>query len=97
MLGCICRAGLTHNLGYLRVENPNAPENQAVLILKDSYQNPMLDYFTAIFRKVNVIDPRNYQEDANLSTLVAERGLDMVLFLYHQDNISTELIDFLQQ
>lgn len=87
----------TDNLGYLRVENPNAPEDQAVLILKDSYQNPMLDYFTAIFREVNVIDPRNYQEDADLSTLVAERGLDMVLFLYHQDNISTELIDFLQQ
>lgn len=97
MHGGVCSTGLTHNLGYLRVENPNAPEDQAVLILKDSYQNPMLDYFTAIFREVNVIDPRNYQEDANLSTLVAERGLDMVLFLYHQDNISTELIDFLQQ
>lgn len=87
----------TDNLGYLRVENPNAPEDQAILILKDSYQNPMLDYFTAIFREVNVIDPRNYQEDADLSALVDERGLDMVLFLYHQDNISTELIDFLQQ
>lgn len=86
----------TDNLGYLRVENPNAPEDQSVLILKDSYQNPMLDYFTSIFREVNVIDPRNYQEEADFATLLDERKIDIVLFMYHQDNISTELIDFLK-
>lgn len=85
----------TYNLGYFRVENPNAPEDKAVLILKDSYQNATLDYFTQIFREVNVVDPRNYQETEQLTQLLSARSIDLVLFFYHQNNVSSELIGLL--
>lgn len=87
----------TSNLGYYRVENPNAPEKQSVLILKDSYQNATLDYFTAIFQTVHVVDPRHYQETDTLPALLDAGSVDLILFFYHQNNISDELIELLNR
>lgn len=85
----------TYNLGYYRVENPDAPEAASVLILKDSFQNATIDYLSAIFRSVTVVDPRSYQETPDLASLLEADGIDLVLFFYHQNNVSRELIDFL--
>ena len=85
----------TYNLGYYRVENPAAPEAASVLILKDSFQNATIDYLSAIFRSVTVVDPRSYQETPDLASLLEADGIDLVLFFYHQNNVSRELIDFL--
>ena len=85
----------TYNLGYYRVENPDAPEAASVLILKDSFQNATIDYLSAIFRSVTVVDPRSYQETPDLASLLDADGIDLVLFFYHQNNVSRELIDFL--
>lgn len=79
------------------MENPNAPEKQSVLILKDSYQNSTLDYFTAIFQTVHVVDPRHYQETDTLTALLDAGSVDLILFFYHQDNISDELIELLNR
>ena len=85
----------TYNLGYYRVENPDAPEAASVLILKDSFQNATIDYLSAIFRSVTVVDPRSYQETPDLASLLDADGIDLVLFFYHQNNVSRDLIDFL--
>lgn len=85
----------TDNLGYYRVENPHAPDARSVLLLKDSFQNATVDYFCSIFREVNVVDPRFYQEALDYPALVSARGIELVLFFYHQNNLSAELIDFL--
>ena len=85
----------TYNLGYYRVENPDAPEAASVLILKDSFQNATIDYLSAIFRSVTVVDPRSYQETSDLASLLDADGIDLVLFFYHQNNVSRELIDLL--
>ena len=85
----------TYNLGYYRVENPAAPEAASVLILKDSFQNATIDYLSAIFRSVTVVDPRSYQETSDLASLLDADGIDLVLFFYHQNNVSRELIDLL--
>ena len=85
----------TYNLGYYRVENPAAPEAASVLILKDSFQNATIDYLSAIFRSVTVVDPRSYQETPDLASLLEADGIDLVLFFYHQNNVSRELIDLL--
>lgn len=82
-------------LGYYRAENPAAPEAASVLILKDSFQNATIDYLSAIFRSVTVVDPRSYQETPDLASLLDADGIDLVLFFYHQNNVSRELIDFL--
>ena len=85
----------TYNLGYYRVENPDAPEAASVLILKDSFQNATTDYLSAIFRSVTVVDPRSYQETPDLASLLDADGIDLVLFFYHQNNVSRELIELL--
>ncbi len=85
----------TYNLGYYRVENPAAPEAASVLILKDSFQNATTDYLSAIFRSITVVDPRSYQETSDLASLLDADGIDLVLFFYHQNNVSRELIDLL--
>lgn len=87
----------TENLGYYRVVNPNARTQRRILILKDSFQNPTTDYFTELFAEVIVIDPRYYNEPYSLSELVALHEVDLVLLMYHQNNASTELVDFLSK
>ena len=38
-----------------------------------------------------------YLREESLPELVAEYDIDMALFLYHQNNLSEELIDFLNR
>ena len=87
----------TYNLGYYRVENASAPEDKSVLLLKDSFQNAATDYFSAIFRELHVVDPRAYRETPGLSGFLAENDVDLILFFYHQNNVSPELTAFLTQ
>ena len=68
-----------------------------VLILKDSMEDPMTDYWAELFSETIVIDPRSYLREESLPELVAEYDIDMALFLYHQNNLSEELIDFLNR
>jgi hypothetical protein len=86
----------TENIGYYRIVNPNARSQRHILILKDSYQNPTIDYFTELFSEVTVIDPREYSEYYSLADLLDISSIDIVLLMYHQNNISNELIDFLE-
>jgi len=83
----------TFNLGYYRVENPE--RDGCLLILKDSFQNPTIDYFSAVYGEIHVIDPRFYGEERDFYELVEENEVDTVLFLFHQNNASQELVDFL--
>lgn len=87
----------TENLGFYRICNPNARSARHVLILKDSMEDPMTDYWAELFSEIIVIDPRSYLREESLPELVAEHDIDMALFLYHQNNLSEELIDFLNR
>lgn len=84
----------TYNLGYLRIENDNAYSDLKVLVLKDSYQCAMTDYFTAVFAETNVIDPRI--PICSLDELMETRDIDLVLCVYHESNVSQELVDYLK-
>ena len=84
----------TYNEGYMRVENPNAPEIKRVLLIKDSYACTCIDYLSEIFTELNVVDPR-YTDDT-INDLLAARDIDLVLLMYHESNVSVELTDYLQ-
>ena len=84
-----------YNLGYLRVENPNAAEDKHVLILKDSYECCMTDYFSEMFSEIDIVDPRSNCPD--FDTIVDQRDIDLVLMLYHNSNVSPELIKYLNK
>ena len=40
--------------------NPNAPSGQKLLIIKDSFTQPLQTFYAMVFREVDVIDPRYY-------------------------------------
>jgi hypothetical protein len=83
----------TRNLTYIRVENPDAPEQRNVLILKDSYQCATIDYFSSIFRSITVLDPRF--ELPPLKQYLKEEHIDLVLLMYHQNNNLEELVQYI--
>ncbi|MBQ2095500.1 MAG: hypothetical protein II474_06320 [Firmicutes bacterium] len=84
----------TLNLPYIRVENPDARVKKTVVVLKDSYENPCTDYLSMLFTEVNIIDPRF--ETPLLSEIIQKRRADLLLCLYHQNNVSEDLIRYLQ-
>lgn len=84
----------TLNLPYIRVENPDARVKKTVIVLKDSYENPCTDYLSMLFTEVNIIDPRF--ETPLLSEIIQKRNADLLLCLYHQNNVSEDLIRYLQ-
>jgi len=84
----------TYNLAYIRVDNPFAKEDKHVLILKDSYQCCMIDYLSEMFTEIDIVDPR-CKDCPSFEEIAEERGIDLVLMIYHSNNISQELIDYL--
>ena len=85
----------TYNYGYYRVENENAYNDLRVLIIKDSYENAMTDYFTVLFKEINVVDPRS--PEASADEIMKARDIDLVLCMYHESNVSEELIAYLDK
>ena len=86
----------TMNRGYYRIINENPKVDQCILILKDSLENPMTDYFSSIYREVNIVDPRYYKEPRDFYGLLEYRDVDLVLMMFHQNNCSAELREFLK-
>ena len=82
----------TKNMLYFRVENPNAPEQKNVLILKDSYQCTTIDYYSAIFSSITVIDPRF--DNPPLKDIIKDEEIELVLLMYHQDNFLDEFSEY---
>jgi len=85
----------TYNLSYYRIVNDNGLNNKCVLVFKDSYQNMTIDYLTDMFTEVIVMDPRVIKY--SLDEVFMSSDIDMVLCLYHESNISKELISFLSK
>ena len=85
----------TYNLGYLRIENENAVNKKGVLIFKDSYQNMTIDYLTDMFSEITVMDPRVLY--CSFDEVMEHSHFDMILCIYHESNISEELIKFLAE
>lgn len=87
----------TGNLGFYKVINDDALLDKKIIIFKDSYQNPTTDLFSYVFKECNIIDLRYFDEVENFDELMKVVSPDIVLFVYHQSNISDELISFLEK
>lgn len=87
----------TGNLEFYKVVNDDALLDKKIIIFKDSYQNPTIDLFSYVFKECNIIDLRYFNEVENFDELMKAVSPDIVLFVYHQSNISDELISFLEK
>ena len=76
------------NYALSTIEQTNPKNDYHVLVLKDSYANPVLGYLGESFGKVSAIDVR-YLDDYNvdISDYAKENDVDAVLFL-HNDRIT---------
>ncbi len=78
---------LDGNHGYTHIHNENA-DGGKVLIVKDSYAHCMTGFLSAHYSDIYMIDLRYYKLE--LSPLVAEKGIDTVLYIYGIDNLMSD-------
>ncbi|NLE26377.1 MAG: hypothetical protein GX625_13735 [Clostridiaceae bacterium] len=83
----------TKNAGYYKMVNDNSLLNTKVLVIKDSMQNPMTGMFSYLFNTSEIVDIRALKE-LSLFTIIEESNADLVLLMYHQNNVTGEMFDF---
>lgn len=74
-------------------ENPEAGNSLNVLLLKDSYMNPITPYLAQHFNKLTVYDNRYYSE-FSLKEILAGEHYDMLIIAFHDDNLFSGTYDF---
>lgn len=76
--------------------NPQANNDLNVLLLKDSYMNPLTPYLARHFGRLTVYDGR-YDPAFSLSRVLAEEHYDMLIIAFHDDNLFSGTYDFEKQ
>jgi hypothetical protein len=74
-------------------ENPQANNDLKVLLLKDSFMNPLTPYLAQHFNKLTVLDNRYYTE-FSLRDVLAREHYDMLIIAFHDDNLFSGTYDF---
>nr|WP_208414793.1 DHHW family protein [Paenibacillus castaneae] len=74
-------------------ENPQANNQLNVLLLKDSFMNPITPYLAQHFNKLTVLDNRYYSEFSLRNVLTSEH-YDMLIIAFHDDNLFSGTYDF---
>lgn len=78
------------NFALCEIET-NAPSDERVLVLKDSYANAVLPELCAQFKHISLIDLRYYHmEDETVSEYVKSHGIDRVIYIYNVDFINSD-------
>ena len=66
------------NNGYSEIEGSG---KGSILVVKDSYANSFVPYLTANYKKIGVVDFRNFKY--GLDSTIEKEGYDEVLILYN--------------
>ncbi len=83
----------TKNIGYYKMVNDDSLLDTKILIIKDSMQNPMTDMFFHVFNTSEIVDIRGLT-DISLYTIIENSDADLVLLMYHQNNVTGEMFNF---
>jgi len=74
-------------------ENPKSNNRLNVLLLKDSYMNPLTPYLARHFNKLTVLDNRYYTE-FSLQRVLTNEHYDMMIIAFHDDNLFSGTYEF---
>ena len=66
------------------IQNDDAPYDEKILVLKDSYANAMTPYLAKSFQEVHLLDLRYY--NASLKDYIEKVDFDRVILLYGIDS-----------
>ena len=80
------------NFPLIEIKSEGAQQNKKVLILKDSYANCAMPYFTSMYSDVSMIDLRYYNDASKptVSEYVKKNGIEKVILLYNVDFLNTD-------
>ncbi|MBQ2581555.1 MAG: hypothetical protein II574_08010 [Ruminococcus sp.] len=79
------------NYANINIKSENAQQDKKVLILKDSYANCAMPYFTSMYSDVTMIDMRYYHvQPLTVSEYIKENKIDKVILLYNVDFLNTD-------
>ncbi len=78
-------ASMGGNYGYIKVTNKLETGGKKVLLIKDSYANPLAPYLALGVSELEVIDLRYFESEMNMSVTeyIAQSNPDIVLMLYN--------------
>ncbi|WP_079506626.1 DHHW family protein [Mesobacillus jeotgali] len=68
------------------IKNPNVKNGLKVLILKDSYANPMIQFMARSFEETRLLDLRKH-DNLDVNQYVLENGIDAVVFVHNINSI----------
>ncbi|RNB89662.1 hypothetical protein EDM56_10810 [Brevibacillus fluminis] len=74
-------------------ENPKAGNQLRVLLLKDSFMNPITPYLAQSFHQLTVYDNRYYPE-FSLKKILSSEHYDILIIALHDDNLFSNNYDF---
>lgn len=79
-----------NNLHYLlTIENENVKTDEEIVVVKDSYANCFIPFLASQYKKIYVIDPRNYNDV--ISDFVNEhKNVKTVLVLYNVGTLDSD-------
>lgn len=79
------------NYANVNIKSSNAQQDKKVLILKDSYANCAMPYFTSMYSDVTMIDLRFYHiQQLTVSQYIKENNIDNVILLYNVDFLNSD-------
>jgi hypothetical protein len=83
----------SNNIGYYKMVNDNSLLDANVLVIKDSMENAMTDMISKTFKVSEIVDIRSL-EDIGLYQVISDSNADLVLLMYHQNNVTGNMFDF---
>lgn len=79
------------NFANVHITSTGAQQDKKVLILKDSYANSAMPYFTSMYSDVTMIDLRYYHiQEKTVSEYIKDNKIDKVILLYNVDFLNTD-------
>ncbi len=69
------------------IQNMNAPSDQRILMIKDSYDLPLMTFLAAQFREIVTIDPRHYA-DSSIKEYISRTKPDIVIMSINVGHIN---------
>ena len=79
------------NFPVVEIKADNAQQDKKVLILKDSYANCAMPYFTSMYSDVTMMDMRYYHmQKLTVAEYVKQNNIDKVILLYNVDFFNTD-------
>lgn len=85
-------ASMGGNYGYIKITNKLNTNGKKVLLIKDSYANPVAPYLSLGVSELEVVDPRYFEDEMHMSITdyISQSNPDLVIMLYNPNALKDD-------